>query len=112
MDEQSKERIAKNEALFRDVNERVREIDERQAFQPEDGYSDYLCECGDAQCMAKLPLTPAEYEQVRAQPTQFVLLHGHERPEVERVVWSTDRFVVAQKVVGEKQVALETDPRA
>ena len=47
MDEQAKERLAKNEALFRDINERVRQIDEAHGI-PTDELWDFLCECGSA----------------------------------------------------------------
>ena len=45
-------RIGKNEALFREVNERIRELtsDERDA--------EFLCECGDPSCTKPIPLTP------------------------------------------------------
>ena len=111
MDEQAKERLAKNEALFRDINERVRQIDEAHGI-PTDELWDFLCECGSADCLERVGLTLAEYERVRGKPTQFVLVPGHEVPEVERVVDETRRYVIVDKHPEEQQVALETDPRA
>ena len=111
MDEQAKDRLAKNEALFRDINERVRQIDEAHGI-PTDELWDFLCECGSAECLERVSMTVAEYERVRAAPVQFALVPGHEIPEVERVVDETRRFTVVEKHPEEQQVALETDPRA
>ena len=57
-------------------------------------------------------MTLAEYERVRGEPTQFVMVPGHEAPEVERVVDATRRYVIVDKHPEEQEVALETDPRA
>jgi hypothetical protein len=55
-----------NDAVFRDVNERIREISD-QFGQKEPTY-DLLCECSDAACTEKVVLTRAEYEDVRSEP--------------------------------------------
>ncbi len=111
MDEQAKERLAKNEALFRDINERVKQIDQEHGI-PTDELWDFLCECGSAECLERVGVTLAEYERVREKPTQFVMVPGHEAPEVERVVDETRRYVIVDKHPEEQEVALETDPRA
>ena len=112
MDQETKDRLGKNEALFRDVNERVREIDERQAVATgPDTRWDFLCECGHADCTQPVSLTLEEYERARANSFTFVLAPGHERPEIERVVEANERFVLAEKHPEERTVALETDPR-
>jgi hypothetical protein len=111
VDEETKHRIAKNETLFRDVNERVKEIDQAHAL-PRDDVWEFLCECGNADCTQPVALTLAEYERARSSPVQFVLLPGHERPEVETLIEATDRFVVVVKNIGEQDVALARDPRS
>jgi hypothetical protein len=111
MDEQTKERVAKNEALFRDVNERVKEIDDDHRVPTEELW-DFLCECGEADCLERVSLTRADYERVRANAVQFVIVPGHETPEVERVVAETPRFAIVEKKASEQSVALNTDPRA
>ena len=51
-------------------------------------------------------------EQVRAEPTHFLVVPGHELPEVETVVRREDRFWVVRKDAGEpEELAIETDPR-
>jgi hypothetical protein len=111
VDEETKDRIAKNETLFRDVNERVKEIDQAHAL-PRNDVWEFLCECGNADCTQPVALTLAEYERARSSPIQFILLPGHERLEVETLVEETDRFVVVAKKIGEDQIALARDPRA
>jgi hypothetical protein len=111
VDEEAKDRVAKNETLFRDVNERVKEIDEAHAL-PRGDVWEFLCECGNADCIAPVALTLAEYERARSSPVQFILLPGHERPEVETLIEATDRFVVVAKKAGEQEVALARDPRS
>jgi hypothetical protein len=110
VDRPRKDRIAKNEALFRDINDRVKQIDEAREA-PTDELRDFLCECGRRDCFERVAMTLAEYERVRSSPVQFAVLPGHEAAAVERVVEETRRFAVIEKHADEQQVALETDPR-
>jgi hypothetical protein len=104
------QRVAKNEALFRRVNERIEEINAALAGGSE---SDFLCECGNDDCTAPVSLTLSEYEEVRSNPTHFLIAHGHDVIDVERVVRKTDRYAVVEKVSGEaERIAVETDPRS
>jgi hypothetical protein len=103
------QRVAKNEALFRRVNERIEEINEALVGDSE---SDFLCECGSDDCTAPVNLTVSEYEEVRSNPTHFLIAHGHDVADVERVVRETDRYAVVEKFSGEAgRIAVETDPR-
>ena len=102
--------MAKNEALFRQVNERIEEVNESLGV---DEPSDFLCECGDEDCTAPVSLTLAEYEAVRKQPTHFVIMPGHNVIDVERVLHQNERFAIVEKFSGEAaRIAVETDPRA
>jgi len=104
------QRVAKNEALFRRVNERIEEINETLAGDSE---PDFLCECGNDDCTAPVSLTLSEYEEVRSNPTHFLIAHGHEVVDLERVVLETDRYAVVEKFSGETvRIAVETDPRS
>jgi hypothetical protein len=106
----AKDRIARNEALFRQVNERVNEVS--QAFAPVDPTpTEFVCECGTPDCVETVLLTLQEYEQVRSLPARFVLVPGHVVPSVEEVVSRTDRYVVVEKHPEERQIAEEYDPR-
>lgn len=80
----TRERIEKNERLFREVNERIREVGERVADAATE--FDFFCECARFECTDRLTLTLAEYGRVRSDPTRFAVLPGHELPEHENVV--------------------------
>ena len=104
MDHRS-DRLGQNEALFRDVNERIRDVSRGDAEM------EILCECGDAECTLSFRITTAEYEGLRADPTRFAVAHGHEEPGVEQVVFSNDRYAVIEKFGEATRIAHETDPR-
>jgi hypothetical protein len=102
-------RIAKTESLFRDVNERIAES--VQGFDSEEAM--LVCECADTACTERVAVALDDYEEVRSDGTQFVLAHGHEDADVERVVEKRQRYQVVQKV--HDVVALwarRLDPRA
>jgi hypothetical protein len=101
-------RIALNEAAFRIANERMLSWEERDGDAPED----YLCECADPDCRAQVPVTRPEYEAVRANPLRFLIVPGHEVPDVEDVVERHERYAVVEKPTGLRAVAERTDPRS
>ena len=107
MDERSR-RIGLNEALARDVNERIESL-----ASEEKGHIEVLCECGTANCTQQLPVSLLEYERVREDATLFLVVPGHEAPDVEDVVESFDQFDVVRKRDGAAaRVAEATDPRS
>ncbi|MGH3007519.1 MAG: hypothetical protein ACRDOS_16725 [Gaiellaceae bacterium] len=104
------QRVAKNEALFREVNERIKEVNEPLA--PEEP-SDYLCECGSQDCTDPMSLTRSEYEEVRKEATHFAVVPGHVVPDVEHVLVRNDRFAVVEKSSpAAARIAVERDPRS
>jgi hypothetical protein len=99
MDERSA-RLAKNEAIFRAGNE---SIDKAAGGRVEK--APYLCECGEKSCLARVELTPAEYEAVRAHPATFFVVPGHEDLSTgEVVVGRYDRFTVVEKQGEEREL--------
>ena len=104
------ERLAKNEVLFRDVNERVREISADTWDVSE--RVEFLCECVLTDCLERVMLTLRAYEEVRANPTHFVLVPGHERLDLEFVVASGDGYVVVEKNDATKPLVTRQDPRS
>jgi hypothetical protein len=106
------QRIARNEALFREVNERIKEINADMS-DAESEHSDFLCECGDDDCTKAVSMTVSEYEAVRENGKRFTIVPGHEIPDVERVVFRGDRYAVVEKQPpAAARIALETDPRS
>jgi hypothetical protein len=104
------ERLGRNETLFRSVNENI----ERAATSDhaDDHRFDFFCECSNVDCTLLLPMTVSEYEQVRADPRQFVVAPGHELPEIEIVVVRTSAYQVVIKEGEAAEFVTEHDPRS
>jgi hypothetical protein len=86
--------VARTEALFRDVNERIAESADR--FKARD--AEFVCECADPACAERVPATLDQYEEVRSDGTHFLLAPGHDLPALERVVKRPHkRSVVVEK---------------
>jgi hypothetical protein len=90
------ERVARNEALFREVNERVQELAERFATDPALPPG-FVCECSNADCAEHVDVPLEVYERIRGNPRRFVVLPGHVLGEIEHVVEQTERYVVVEK---------------
>jgi hypothetical protein len=103
-------RIGLNEAVFREVNEQIERLEER--FGGDRRTLDLICECGSAACAERIQLGRDEYERVRADPTYFAVVPGHEIDEVEKVVDRRDGYYVLSKREGTaERVARSTDTR-
>lgn len=109
MDVAVSERIAANEALFRQINERI-----QQGHWPGEGEPPLTvrCECARLGCNAMIDLTPALYERVRTHPRRFIVVPGHELPEHETVVERGEHYVVVEKQGHAGDLAEATDPRS
>jgi hypothetical protein len=83
--EERQARLGLNEALFRVVNEQIRELNERFEGVTDDEF-EIVCECGDLTCVQQIVIPTAEYARVRTHPSMFVLSPGHEDATVEAVV--------------------------
>ena len=90
-------RAAKNEALLREVNERIEEVGKRLRVLPDDESLDFRCECGRHECEAFVSMTAGEYEHVRADNDRFAVAPGHENEEIERVVERREGYVIVDK---------------
>ena len=101
-------RLARNQALFRSVNERVEKVSEQYATQAPLGF---VCECAIADCGRHVSLTREEYEAIRQNATQFFVLPDHVLPDVERIVEDRQQYVIVEKVGVGGRVAAATYPR-
>jgi hypothetical protein len=89
-----RETLRRNEEIARRVNERTADDAARGAFAgPE-----FLCECGSATCMERLPMSLDEFAEVHSNALRFAVLPGHELPDVERVVAIRPRYSVVEKI--------------
>ena len=107
MNRQQQERLAQNEAFFRNVNDNIRNV--ANEFASRDDSYEFVCECADASCTMRMTLTLAEYETVRASPVRFVLAPGHVVPEIETVVEQEQHHVVVEKHGAAGRVAAVLD---
>jgi hypothetical protein len=106
----SADRVARNQALFRSVNEQIETRSEGLGVSFE--RIDFVCECADEHCMAQVALRLSEYEDVRRIPTHFIVMAGHVYREFERVVETIDDdYVVVEKFGEAGKQAIRLDPR-
>ena len=103
------DRAARNEALFRRVNERVEDIN--RAFEPILGETDFFCECADIECMDKIRMSLEDYEALRQESTHFAVKPGHEDPATERAVEERVGYVIVEKIGHAGERAEQLDPR-
>ncbi len=111
MDAQQHERqvrLARNESLFRVVNEEIERIPRSDWSEP---YTELMCECARLDCIEKLRVTSPEYESIRARPTHFLVQEAHVVPDIEQIVQSNDRFVVVDKFEAAGATAESLSPR-
>ncbi len=104
------QRFARNQVLFRAVNERIKDVGD--GFGLDDG-AEFVCECSNVDCTARVVLTGVEYEGLRADPRQFFIAVGHFQPLVARVVSEGERYWVVETLPGEPTAIAErtAEPR-
>ena len=102
------ERLAKNQVIFRTVNESI----EQKALQM-GGLDEYefICECSTADCFERISLTLSQYEHIRRAGVRFVVTPGHEDVEVELVVGTRGAYSIVEKDGSAGIVAEFADPR-
>jgi hypothetical protein len=109
MNPMTEERIARNDSIFRDVNEQINakakeyDTDEQQAVP-------FICECADEHCTTIVSLSLGEYEGIRSDSRQFLTVFGHERVEgLVDVVSTNHNHLVVRKAgrVGDIAEALD-----
>ena len=110
MTDERARRIGRNEALYRQVNERIEDVN--AAFNTLTNVFEIVCECGNLTCMDPLTVSPELYERTRENSTHFLVKRGHEEPDVETVVAEHGDVVIVQKHPGiAEEIAAATDPR-
>lgn len=102
------EEKARRQVVCREVNEHIAELNGEWSAT---GVGLFVCECSIPDCAEALEISPAEYERLRADGARFVVLPGHQLPEVERVVEGNNRFLVVEKFGAAAVVARAANPR-
>jgi hypothetical protein len=108
--DERKRRIGLNEAIFREANERIEELN--KTFATLTDKLVLVCECGYGDCTEKISMSVTEYEELRADAAHFAIVHGHDIPDVEHVVQEREGYDVVRKDDGvARKIAQVTDPR-
>jgi hypothetical protein len=100
-------RIAANEALFRDTNERIARKNAARTERLE-----IICECGDPDCLERISVSVDEYEHARNEPTLFLAKSGHIKTGIEQIVAEQGDHQLLRKTGEAATVAEERDPRS
>ena len=102
-------RTGRYQALFREINERVRVLNERlgEARVP---VPEWLCECANSECVERIAMPLAEYADIRANSVRFAVSPGaqHVFPDAESIVLQTEQYWVVEKF-GEAAAAATAD---
>jgi hypothetical protein len=106
------QRAAKNQSLFREVNERVKDLND--SFHVFTSISDWVCECANDDCFELIEMTTREYEGVRGDGSRFVVAPSeqHVWPEAENVVERFANYWIVEKIELAGQIAEARDPRS
>jgi hypothetical protein len=105
---ESEQRVARNEALFREANEAI-----ERGLWPGEAHRAvrFLCECAQVDCGQMVELSLGDYESVRADPKRFLMVPGHQLSEFETVVEERPEYLVVEKRGEAGEVAEQLDPR-
>lgn len=124
-DDFSPRRLAENEVVFRQRNEKItKDLEALQKTAEAEGHDaiaqnakndsevplHFYCECSDEKCRQRIILKPKEYRELHANSSQFIIVPGHRVPEVERVVATTDQYHVIEKYMTPPESAEQLNP--
>jgi hypothetical protein len=84
VDQERKERLARNEAHARDLNERF-------------GLGRFVCECGNVQCYEIIRVPLDIYKSIRTDDRRFLIKPGHAVPQMEDLVVERSGWAVVRK---------------
>jgi diguanylate cyclase (GGDEF)-like protein/putative nucleotidyltransferase with HDIG domain len=83
-------RIFANEQATRDRNEARLAGDRGSVFR-------LHCECGAEDCQATVEIPSVEYRAVRKYERRYIVKIGHEIPEIEETIATTDHYRIVEK---------------
>src|SRR4051812_6497047 len=92
-------RMAKNEAHFRRINERVKDGLLTAPAELADGEDlvGFVCECSDLDCCHLVYAPASVYRAVREDERRFLVCAGHDEREIEDVVERSGSYSVVEK---------------
>jgi hypothetical protein len=87
-------RRALNEAVFREVNERIAALGAAQGYER----LELVCECASIGCAAPISILVSDYEQARSDSRAFLVVTGHADPGTEVVLAERGSYALVQKL--------------
>jgi hypothetical protein len=104
-------KAAKNQSLFREVNERVKDVRQHHDWFPYD--EDAICECANETCSERIKISATEYARIRERGTCFLVLPSDEHvfADVEEVIEKHENYWIVEKIERAALVAEKLDPR-
>ena len=110
MSEDRDRRVGQNEALFRQVNETIDDLNKALDHITDD--FTIVCECGSLACNERIHVAPTVYERARGSSVQFLVKPGHEMPDLETVIDTGASYLLVEKdSAAARTAARDTDPR-
>jgi hypothetical protein len=114
MDDSAREaKVAHNEYLLKRVNRRIDDLTEQlieEGLGPDVRVADFLCACGSPDCHETIRrLSLDEYERIRVQPHRFIVLPGHDHPDLERTVERHAGSWVVEKLPAHREAGTDRD---
>jgi hypothetical protein len=120
----SERRLAENEAMFRKLNEQIQtgihqtnllaEADQQPEFyiepKSDDAPLQFLCECADEKCTGRVELNIFRYKEIHSTRDQFVVIPGHEIPQIEIVIREEPGYKVVKKRVDPPETGHKLHP--
>ncbi|MCW2950541.1 MAG: hypothetical protein JWN41_1554 [Thermoleophilia bacterium] len=97
MDIIQQQRIARNEATFRETNERVTHAMSDVRGYALEGDFTVICECAILECVDMVVLTLEQYQKVRVDHRWFAVRPHHVTPGAERVVSEGAGYWIVEK---------------
>jgi hypothetical protein len=88
----NEERIAYNESWSRHLNER-----KARWMEDHEPVAGFRCECWQADCTARIPLSGREWRKLRSRGNRFAVAPGHIASDVEAVVEEYPHFWIVEK---------------
>jgi hypothetical protein len=70
--------------------------EETAARHRDSAFEQYACECTRPSCESTVSMSLTEYDEVRRQPTRFLVAHGHVTEHLHRRVEVTSRYQVLE----------------
>lgn len=106
----TQERVARNDALFREANEGIQKAATKHEVLDQ---IPFICECADGNCRELLILSIDEYEEIRQNSRYFLNAPGHVRAAegAAEVVNDRGRYTIVAKTGHAGDVAERLDPR-